>query len=96
VIDTSPYAAALASGASYGDIARAEGVPYSTIRMRCNRAGLRTASRHRRPSPDTARRVKVAREMLSRGCEMPDVSERLGMTPAAVRMMLLRAERAGA
>jgi DNA-binding NarL/FixJ family response regulator len=89
------YAAALAGGASYGDIARAEGVTYATVRMRCRRAGLQSASPHRRPSPQTVRRVDIARKMLSEGCELPDVAERLGTSTDAVRMMLLRAARVG-
>lgn len=90
------YAQALAAGASYGDIARAEGIDYGAARMRCVRAGLRTAKPHRQPSPATKARVAVARRMQAEGCDRTAIAERLGMTEAAVRMMLLRAERAGA
>lgn len=90
------YAQALAAGASYGDIARAEGIAYAAARMRCNRAGLRTTKPHRRPDATTAARVAVARKMTAQGCERADIAGRLGMTLPALRMMLLRAERAGA
>jgi DNA-binding NarL/FixJ family response regulator len=92
MIDTSPYAAVLAGGASYGDIARAEGIDYAAARMRCRRAGLRTIKPHAMPRAETRRRVAVGMRMRAQGCDTAAIAERLGMTPAAVRMMLLRAK----
>ncbi|WP_424140277.1 hypothetical protein [Roseomonas chloroacetimidivorans] len=90
------YERALAKGASYGEIARAEGLDYATVRMRCRRAGLRALTPYRRPEPQTAVRVARARKMLARGMDKEVVADRLGISPAALRMMLLRAERAEA
>lgn len=87
-------ARALAAGGSYGDIAAALDLEYDAARMRARRAGLRSLNHGRKPNPETAGRIATARRMLAEGCEHGAVAERLGMSPAAVRMMLLRARRA--
>ena len=84
-------AAVLGSGATYRDLGDALGIDPGAARMRARRAGLRTLHRRRPPNPETVRRIQVARRMLAEGCEIGDVAERLGMSTAAVRMMLRRA-----
>ena len=84
-------AAILASGATYRGLGEALGIDPGAARMRARRAGLRTLHRRRPPNLETARRVQVARHMLAQNCEIEDVAERLGMSAAAVCMMLRRA-----
>jgi DNA-directed RNA polymerase specialized sigma24 family protein len=82
---------ALAAGCSYAQIGAVLGISRDAARMRAKRAGLKPLHGVRRPNPETARRVAVARDMLARGCDTASVSERLGMTAATVRVMLRRA-----
>ncbi|MBP0446702.1 hypothetical protein J8J14_18150 [Roseomonas sp. SSH11] len=84
-------AAILARGATYRTLGDVLGLDRDAARMRARRAGLRSLHRKRPPNPETPRRVKVARAMLTQGCELQDVAERLGMSAAAVRAMLRRA-----
>lgn len=89
------HADRLAGGATYRDIAQDEGLAYGTARMRCRRAGLRSKHKGRQPDAATAKRIAIARAMFAQGCDNDDVAHRLGMKKPAVRMMLMRAERAG-
>ncbi|MBP0445023.1 hypothetical protein J8J14_09545 [Roseomonas sp. SSH11] len=84
-------AAILARGATYRTLGNVLGLDRDAARMRARRAGLRSQHRKRPPDPETPRRVKVARAMLAEGCEIQHVAERLGMSAAAVRMMMRRA-----
>lgn len=84
-------ATALARGFTYGQLGALLGIDRDAARMRAIRAGLRSQHERRPPNPETARRIKVAREMKADGCEPADIAERLGMSKAAVRMMLHRA-----
>jgi DNA-directed RNA polymerase specialized sigma24 family protein len=86
-----PLQAALAAGCSYAQAAAVLGISRDAARMRAKRAGLRPLHRIRQPNPGTARRVAVARDMVAQGCDTAAISERLGMTAAAVRVMLRRA-----
>ena len=84
-------AAILAGGGTYRGLGEALGIDPGAARMRAKRAGLHSLHRRRPPNPETARRIQVARRMLAEGCRIEDAAERLGMSPAAVRMMLRRA-----
>jgi len=90
-----PYAQMLADGATYAQIADLEDIDADALRMRCVRAGLRSINKGRPAAPDLQERVTRAREMLARGTDKAIVARRLRMSQPALRMMLLRAERAG-
>jgi DNA-directed RNA polymerase specialized sigma24 family protein len=86
-----PLEATLAAGCSYAQAAAVLGISRDAVRMRAQRAGLKPLHRVRRPNPETARRVATARAMRAQGHSADEIGERLGMTAAAVRVMLRRA-----
>ena len=84
-------ASVLAGGATYRGLGEVLDASPDTARMRARRAGLRSLHRKRPPHAETHRRVQVARQMRAEVHEWAAIAERLGMRPAAVRMMLRRA-----
>jgi DNA-directed RNA polymerase specialized sigma24 family protein len=86
-----PLETALASGCSYRQAAAVLGISRDAARMRAKRAGLKPLHRARQPNPETARRIATAHAMRVQGHSPDEIGERLGMTAAAVRVMLRRA-----